>query len=393
MAVARLLPDEDAQDLIAMTREVCRKELAPRVEAAEETRRMPREVFSTLGELGLLTLPYPVEFGGGGQPYEVYLQVIEEVAATWMSVAVGMSVHVLTCFPVATFGTVAQQEELLTGMLSGRQLGAYALSEPQAGSDVAAISTAAQARTADDEPAGPGESAAAYRLSGTKSWISHAGHADYYTTFARTGPDGPRGLSCFVVPGDAAGLSFGAPEKKMGLHSDPVAQVFLDRVEVPASRRIGEPGQGMPIALAALSAGRLGIAAASTGLAQAALDLAVGYAKEREQFGRRIADFQGVSFLLADMQAAVLSGRAMYLHAARLRDAGREYAAEAAAAKLVCTDAAMRVTMDAVQVLGGYGYTQDYPAERYMREAKVTQIFEGTNQIQRLVIGRSLLKD
>lgn len=382
------MPTDDGRDLIAMTREVCQKELAPRVEAAEEARTLPREVFGMLGELGLLSLPYPEELGGGGQPYEVYLQVIEEIAAVWMSVAVGVSVHVLSCYPVATFGTRAQHEELLAPMLSGERLGAYALSEPQAGSDVSAITTTAEGVNPDatGDPA-------AYRLSGTKAWISHAGHADHYTTFVRTGGEGPRGLSCFIVPGASTGLSFGPPERKMGLHSDTVAQVYFDHVEVPASHMIGIPGQGMPIALAALSAGRLGIAAASTGLAQAALDLAVGYAKEREQFGRRIADFQGVSFLLADMQAAVLSGRAMYLHAARLRDAGRDYSCEAAAAKLVCTDAAMHVTMDAVQVLGGYGYTQDFPAERYMREAKVTQIFEGTNQIQRLVISRHLLKD
>ncbi len=389
------MPTDDGRDLIAMTREVCQKELAPRVDAAEENRELPRDAFRMLGELGLLSLPYPEELGGGGQPYEVYLQVVEEIASVWMSVAVGVSVHVLSCYPVATFGTPQQHEELLAPMLSGAHLGAYALSEPQAGSDVSAISTLATGFDTAGAELAPGADAAAtsYQLSGTKAWISHAGHADHYTTFARTGAEGPRGLSCFIVPGHSHGLTFGPPEKKMGLHSDTVSQVYFDRVEVDATRRIGAPGQGMSIALAALSAGRLGIAAASTGLAQAALDLAVGYAKEREQFGRRIADFQGVSFLLADMQAAVLSGRAMYLHAARLRDAGRDFSAEAAAAKLVCTDAAMKVTMDAVQVLGGYGYTQDFPAERYMREAKVTQIFEGTNQIQRLVIGRSLLKD
>ena len=385
MAISRLLPTDDARDLIAMTREVCQKELAPRVDAAEEARELPRDIFTTLGDLGLLALPYPEEYGGSNLPYEVYLQVVEEIGAVWMSVAVGVSVHVLSCYPVATFGTEAQKEELLVPMLSGQRLGAYALSEPQAGSDVSAISTVAT-RSAEADGA-----ATAYSLTGTKAWISHAGHADHYTTFARTSEEGSRGLSCFIVPGDAPGLTFGTPEKKMGLHSDTVSQVYFDKVPVPASRRIGAEGQGMALALSALSAGRLGIAAASTGLAQAALDLAVKYAKEREQFGSRIADFQGVSFLLADMQAAVLSGRAMYLHAARLRDAGRDFSTEAAAAKLVCTDAAMRVTMDAVQVLGGYGYTQDFPAERYMREAKVTQIFEGTNQIQRLVISRHLL--
>ena len=232
----------------------------------------------------------------------------------------------------------------------------------------------------------------AYRLHGRKAWISHAGHADYYTTFARTSDDGGRGLSCFVVPADAAGLSFGTPERKMGLHCDTVREVMYDGVPVDAARRIGAEGQGMAIALSALDAGRLGIAAAATGLAQSALDLATSYAKERQQFGRPIAANQGLAFLVADMEAAVTSARATYLHAARLKDAGRAFSKEAAVAKLIATDAAMRVTTDAVQVLGGAGYTQDFPAERFMREAKVTQIFEGTNQIQRLVISRHVFR-
>jgi alkylation response protein AidB-like acyl-CoA dehydrogenase len=241
--------------------------------------------------------------------------------------------------------------------------------------------------TPDDQP-----DPATYRIKGTKAWISHAGHADFYTCFVRTSDEGGRGLSCFVVPGDAEGLTFGAPERKMGLHCDTVSEVHFDGVEVGADRLVGELGHGMGIALAALDSGRLGIAAAATGLAQAALDRAVDYAKERQQFGRPIGEFQGLAFLIADMEAAVTSARASYLHAARLRDAGRPFSKEAAVAKLVCTDNCMRVTTDAVQVLGGAGYTQDFPLERYLREAKVTQIFEGTNQIQRLVISRQLLR-
>ncbi len=378
------MPTEEGQDLIDLTREICAKELRPRVDDAERAaatgEQFPTEVFRTLGGAGLLSLPHPEEHGGYGQPYEVYLQVVEEVASAWMSVAVGVSVHSLTAFPVTTFGTDAQRAALLPGMLSGDQLGAYCLSEPLAGSDIASMTTRA---TRDGD---------SYVLKGRKAWISHAGHADYYTTFARTSDDGGRGLSCLVVPADAEGLSFGTPEKKMGLHCDTVREVMFDDVRVDADRRIGEEGQGMSIALAALDAGRLGIAAAATGLAQAALDLAAGYAKERQQFGRAIGEFQGLAFLLADLEAAVTSARATYLHAARLKDAGRPFSKEAAVAKLVATDAAMRVTTDAVQVLGGAGYTQDFPAERYMREAKVTQIFEGTNQIQRLVIGRHVLR-
>jgi alkylation response protein AidB-like acyl-CoA dehydrogenase len=385
--VDRLVPTEEARDLIDLTRTICDEQLRPRADAAERgaatSPALPAAVFSTLGKAGLLSLPYPEEVGGGGQPYEVYLQVLEEIAGAWMSVAVGVSVHALTCYPVAQFGTPAQQAALLPAMLSGDQLGAYCLSERSAGSDVAAMTTTAT----PDDPASP----AAYRLKGTKAWTSHAGHADFYTTFARTSDDGGRGLSCFVVPGDAAGLAFGAPERKMGLHCDPVAEVHFDGVVVEAGRRIGQAGQGMAIALSALDSGRLGVAAAATGLAQAALDVAADYAGVREQFGRAIGQFQGLAFLLADLEAAVTSARATYLHAARLRDAGRPFTKEAAVAKLVCTDAAMRVTTDAVQVLGGAGYTEDFPLERYLREAKVTQIFEGTNQIQRLVISRHLL--
>ena len=381
MPAVRLLLNDDARDLLHLTRELCAKDLAPYVDEMERAAELPRDAFRLLGKSGLLSLPYPEEYGGGGQPYEVYLQVVEEIASVWMSVAVGISVHSLTCYPVAAWGTEAQREALLPAMLGGDQLGAYCLSEPMSGSDVASMTTRA-IRDGD-----------AYLLKGTKAWISHAGHADFYTTFARTSDDGGRGLSCFVVPADAAGIELAPPERKMGLACDTVRHVVFDGTPVDAERRIGDEGQGMAIALAALDSGRLGIAAAATGLAQGALDAALAYAKHREQFGQPIADFQGVAFLLADMEAAVTSARATYLHAARLRDAGRRFAKEAAVAKLVCTDNAMRVTTDAIQVLGGAGYTTDFPVERYFREAKVTQIFEGTNQIQRLVISRQLLKN
>lgn len=379
------MPTEIGDDLIALTREICDKSLRPQVddvEARAATQEVfPREVFATLGQAGLLSLPYPEELGGGGQPYEVYLQVVEEIASAWMSVAVGVSVHSLTCYAVHTFGSREQQESLLPEMLSGKLLGAYALSETLAGSDIAAMTTRA---TPDGDD---------WRIRGRKAWISHAGHADFYTTFARTSDDGPRGVSCFVVPGDADGLSFGAPEKKMGLHGDTVREVIYDDVPVAGDRLVGEMGRGVPMALSGLDAGRLGIAAAATGLAQSALEVAAKYATEREQFGRPIASNQGLAFLLADMEAAVTSARATYLHAARLRDAGRAFGKEAAVAKLIATDAAMQVTTDAIQALGGAGFTEDFPVARYFREAKVTQIFEGTNQIQRLVISRNLLAE
>jgi alkylation response protein AidB-like acyl-CoA dehydrogenase len=379
MAVERLLPTTEAADLLTLTREIADKELAPRVDEHERAETYPEGLFATLGAAGLLGLPYPEEHGGGAQPYEVYLQVLEELAARWAAVAVAVSVHGLACYPLAAYGTPEQRERWLPRMLAGELVGAYSLSEPQAGSDAAAL-------TCKAEPV-----AAGYRITGTKAWITHGGRADFYSLFARTGP-GSGGASCFLAPGKADGLSFGRPEDKMGLHAIPTTTAHWDGTVLEADRLIGAEGQGLQIAFAALDSGRLGIAAVATGLAQAALDTAAAYANERTAFGRRIIDHQGLGFLLADMAAAVDAARATYLDAARRRDAGREHRRAASVAKLVATDAAMKVTTDAVQVLGGYGYTRDFPVERYMREAKVMQIFEGTNQIQRLVIARSLAK-
>lgn len=376
--VDRELPSEEARALLALTRDLVERELAPRAAEDEAAGRFPRKVFRTLGEAGLLSLPYSEAHGGGGQPYEVYLQVLEELAAGWLAVGLGVSVHTLSCHALATFGTEAQRERWLPDMLGGDQLGAYCLSEPQSGSDAAALRTRAERDGGE------------YVIRGTKAWITHGGQADFYSAMVRTGVDGPRGISCLLVPGDSAQLSAAPPEHKMGMNSSPTAQLHFDGVRVAADRLIGEEGQGFQIALAALDSGRLGIAACAIGVAQAALDLAVEYAGTRQQFGRPIADFQGLSFMLADMATQIEAGRALYLAAARRRDSGLAFSKRAAMAKLFCTDTAMRVTTDAVQVLGGYGYTQDYPAERYMREAKVLQIVEGTNQIQRLVIGRHL---
>jgi alkylation response protein AidB-like acyl-CoA dehydrogenase len=376
--VERLLPSTEAADLLALTRTIVAKDLRPHVDEAERNGEFPRDTFRTLGRAGLLGLPFPEEHGGGGQSYEVYLQVLEEVAGGWASVGVGTSVHALSCFPLYTAGTDAQRKEWLPGMLAGDQLGAYCLSEAHAGSDPAAMRTRA-VRDGDH-----------YVINGAKAWTTHGGEADFYTVMARTSDDGPRGISCFLVPADTPGLSADHPESKMGLTGSTTATMLFDDVRVPVGRRIGQEGEGLSIALAGLDNGRLGIAAVATGVAQAALDVAVRYAKERETFGKPIIDHQGLAFLLADMDAAVQSARATYLAAARLRDAGRPFGREASIAKLVATDNAARVTSDAVQVLGGAGYTKDFPVERYMRETKVMQIFEGTNQIQRLIIARAL---
>ncbi|KAA1422068.1 acyl-CoA dehydrogenase [Nocardioides humilatus] len=375
-----MLPSDEARELLELTREIATKELAPQVHEAEEAAVFPEAAYRLLGRSGLLSLPFDEEYGGGGQPYEVYLQVIEEIAAAWPSVGVGTSVHSLTSTVVAANASEEMKQEWLPKLLGGDWLGAYCLSEPQAGSDVSGIRASA---VLDGD---------AYVVNGTKQWISNGSCADYYILFARTSPDPKRGLSAFIVPDGTPGMGFGAPEKKMGLACDVTTQVLFDDARIPVAQLIGEEGRGMQVALSALDAGRLGIAAVATGIAQAALDFSVDYAKERVQFGRPIGDNQGLQFMLADMAAAVERSRASYLHAARLKDAGLPFSRQASIAKLTATDAAMKVTTDAVQVFGGNGYTREYPVERLFRDAKVTQIFEGTNQIQRMVIARDLLR-
>jgi alkylation response protein AidB-like acyl-CoA dehydrogenase len=374
----RLLPDDGARELLALTGELAEKELAPRADDFERRGEFPREVLRTLGRAGLLGLPYPEEMGGGGQPYEVYLQVLELLAYRWLTVAEAVSVHTLACYPLYAHGADELRARLLPAMVGGDLLGAYCLSEPAGGSDPAAMTTRGVRDGAD------------YVISGTKAWITHAGVADFYNVFCRTGGPGSRGISCLLADGDTPGIQAQARERTMGMHASPVAQVVFDGARVPAGRLLGREGEGFRIAMQALDAGRLGMAACAVGLAQAALDYAVAYARERTQFGRPVVEFQGLGFLLADAATQISAARAMTLAAARLRDAGHPYSVEAAKAKLFATDMAMRVTTDAVQVLGGYGYVADHPVERWMREAKVLQIVEGTNQIQRLVISRAL---
>jgi len=322
MAVDRLLPTEEAVELVSLVREIAQAELAPRAAAKEAAARFPRDAFAMLGEVGLLGLPYPEKYGGAGQPYEVYLQALEEVAMASLTVGVGVSVHVMATYALAAFGTPEQHARYLPEMIGGEALGAYALSEVQAGSDISGMTT--RAKHADH----------GYELTGAKAWTTHGSYANFYTTFARTSDDPRGGVSCFHVPGDAPGLTFGRPEHKMGLNSSPTTALYFDAVPIEESRRIGDEGQGAGIALSALDSGRLGIAACATGLAQAALDLAVDYAKQREQFGRSIAEFQGLRFLLAEMAAAVDAARATYLMAARKRDAGRPFSRDAAVAKI-----------------------------------------------------------
>ncbi|WP_296194268.1 acyl-CoA dehydrogenase family protein [uncultured Microbacterium sp.] len=378
MPADRLLPNDEAEQFITIVDEFAARTMDPIVDEYEHDERCPEGLFQALGETGLLSLPFPEEVGGAGQPYEPYLQILEQIASHWSSVATAVSVHTMASFAILKHGTPEQIERFLPDMLEGRVIGGYSLSEPHAGSDVSAL----QCRAERVE--------GGYRITGEKSWITHGGRADLYILFARTG-EGPKGVSAFIAPGQTEGLSFSPSIDKMGLSAVPTASAYWDGTFLSEDRLLGAEGKGLSIALGALDSGRLGIAAVATGVAQAALDVAVRYAKEREAFGKAIALHQGVGFMLADVAAATDAARALYVDAARRRDLGVRFTRQASVAKLAATDAAMKVTTDAVQVLGGAGYTRDYPVERYMREAKVMQIFEGTNQIQRLVISRELV--
>ena len=348
---------------------------------AEERGEFPEAAYRLLGKSGLLSLPFPEEYGGGDQPYEVYLQVVEEIATAWPSVGVGVSVHApdrqrrrtptaaTTCAPSGC-----------RGCSSGDWLGAYCLSEPQAGSDVSAIRTRA-VRDGDE-----------YVVNGTKQWISNGSCADYYILFARTSDDPKRGLSAFVVPAETPGMTFGAPEKKMGLACDVTTQVIFDGARIPAAQLVGDEGAGMRVALSALDAGRLGIAAVAPASPRRRWRTRWRTPVSASSSAGRSASSRGCSSCSRTWRPTSSEPGRRTSMAARLKDAGRPFSRQASIAKLTATDAAMRVTTDAVQVLGGNGYTRDYPVERLFRDAKVTQIFEGTNQIQRMVIGRDLLR-
>jgi alkylation response protein AidB-like acyl-CoA dehydrogenase len=369
---------EDQREVVVAVREFVADRARPAAAGYEEKHEFPRDLFQHLGEMGLCGIPYDEAYGGGGQSYLTYLLVLEELATGFFSLALTLSVHHLSAFGVHGFGSDALKQKYLPRLFSGEWLGAYALSEASSGSDAASLRTKAS-RDGD-----------AYRLSGAKRFISSAGEAEFYLVMARTGGEGPKGISAFAVEKGWEGFDFGKREEKMGWQASPMRELLFDGCCVPAENLVGEEGQGFTIALAALEGGRMGIAACSTGLAQAAFDAAVAFARERHQFGKPIVEFEGIQFMLADMATGIEASRRLYREAARARDAGAPYGIAASMAKLFASDMAMRVTTDAVQIHGGYGYMQEYPVERYMREAKALQIVEGTNQIQRMVIGRSL---
>lgn len=374
----RFLLEGEDNELLNLVSDIAKQRLEPAASQGESSGQFPRDLITLLGESGLLSLPFPEEFGGAERSYRTYLCVIEELSRAWLTVGMSVSVHTLTASPVLWHGSRNQQERWLPFMLNGSTLGAYCLSEPEFGSDAAHLVTTAQ-------EVGPD-----FLINGRKAWITHGPIADYFTLFARTGEDGAKGISVFMTKPSAT-ISVERPEKKMGMAASPTAQVVFSDHRIAAEDLIGRPNGGFAIAMQALDAGRLGIAACAVGLAQRALDLAVDYAKSREQFGKAIGTFQGLRWNIAEMQSLVHAARAAYLVAAEHKDAGRPYSAMAASAKLIATDAAMRVTNDAIQIFGGNGYVADYDVERLFREAKVLQIVEGTNQIQREIIGKSLL--
>ncbi|HMV68435.1 MAG TPA: acyl-CoA dehydrogenase family protein [Myxococcota bacterium] len=371
-------PSEVQAQLAEAVGQFCRDAIAPHAEEDDEHERFRPELMRAMGEQGLCGVATAEAWGGLGLGYLEYCTVLEEIAKVSPSYAVSVAVTGLPQIILSLFGDDAQRRRWLPGLASGQLLGAFALSEPGSGSDAASLRTTAT-RKGDR-----------YVLEGTKYWITHGSYADVYVVMARTGGEGPRGVSAFLVPGDARGLSFGRKERKMGMRASPTMEVILEGVEVPADQRLGDEGIGFTVAMTALDSGRITIGATSVGIAQAALDCAGRYATQRRQFQTPIIDFQGVGFMLADMAVAIEGARLLVHKAAWLKDQGKPYSQIAAMAKVAATDAAMRVTTDAVQVLGGYGYCKDYPVERLMRDAKVMQIVEGTNQIQRLVISRHL---
>jgi alkylation response protein AidB-like acyl-CoA dehydrogenase len=373
----RMLDDEQGA-LARMVREFADEVLAPAAPEYEDRSEDPAALYKQLAELDLTGIPYPEAYGGGGQPYSTYLMVIEEIARAYLGVAIGLSVHTLCAFAVSEFGSEELKMDVLARLCTGEWFGAYSLTEPHSGSDAAALTTKAER---DD---------GVYRLTGSKVFCTRGNEADAVLLMARTGGGGAKGVTAFIVEKGTAGFEGSKKEDKMGWRSSPTWMLRLDGAEVPKARRVGDEGEGFRVALASLDSGRLGMAACAIGVAQAALDAALTFTSDREQFGKPVNQNQGLQFMLADMATQIEAGRALYRHAARLRDAGNDYSMAAAQAKLFCSDAAMRVTTDAVQLHGGYGYIKEYPVERYMREAKGLQIVEGTNQIQRLVVGRRL---
>jgi butyryl-CoA dehydrogenase len=381
MATAVPAIGEEERLLQATARDFAQREVAPSAIERDEAERFDRSIFARMGELGFTAAPIPEAVGGAGFSYLAWTLIMEELGAADMSSAVMLSVHILSQLPVVTWGSDEQRDRWLPAMLSGEALGAFALTEPHAGSDASAIRTRAER---------VGES---YRLTGTKIWISNAPEADRYLVFATVDPEvGAKGITAFLVEKGMPGFRFGAHEKKMGIRSCPAAELVFEGCEVPVSHRLGDEGDGYRIALSALGEGRISIAAACVGLARAGLDAAARYLGERKAFGGPLADQQGLRFMLAEMARDVASARALTREAAAAKDRGQGLAEVSSLAKWTASDVAMRVTTDAVQLFGGTGYSRETGIERLMRDAKGAQIYEGTNQIHRDIVAGEVLK-
>lgn len=363
-----------------MTRRFAQKELLPLIEEDEREGRFRPEMIARLGELGLTGIPLPEKYGGAELGYQEYVVTLEELAQVSTGYAISVAVTGLAQVILNLFGTEEQKQKFIPPLASGQAIGAFSLSEASSGSDAASLRTTA--KRVDDH----------YVINGTKLWTTQGNIASTILLMARTGGPGPSGVSTFIVEKGMPGLHYGKLEKKMGWNVSPTQELVLTDLKVPASHRVGEEGDGFKIAMTALDSGRITIAAAACGIAEAALEVARKHALERQQFGKPIAEFQGVSFMLADMKTQLEASKLLVQKAASLKDNGQPFSTEAAMAKLYATDSAMKITTDAVQILGGSGYTQDFPVERYMREAKAMQIVEGTNQIQRLVIGKAMIQ-
>ncbi len=372
--------NEEQSDIRDTVRRFTEQEITPHAEEWDETSTFPRAVYAKMAELGLMGMTTPEEYGGTMLTRLIGAIVYEELAKGEMATAVGLSVHNMVTGSIARFGNSEQRQQWAARLATGELLGAFSLSEAASGSDAASLQCRAE-RDGDE-----------YVLNGSKLWVTNGGEADIYLLMVRTKQEkGAAGITCLVVEKDTPGFSFGKTERKMGLHSSPTRELLFENCRIPIANLIGEEGQGFKIALASLDGGRINIGAVAVGVAQAAFDTARNYALEREQFGKPIATLQGIQFMLADMAMKIEASRLLVYEAAYKLDTGQSAAMHASMAKCFATDSAMEITTNAVQILGGAGYVRDYPTERYMRDIKVSQIFEGTNQIQRVVIARALL--
>ncbi len=372
--------NEDQQMMRKMVRDFVEDKVIPQAVITDATHEFPWELIRKMGELGLMGIPIPEEYGGAGSDFLSYILTLEEIARGCASTAVILAVHTsVGSFPILYFGTEEQKRKYLPKLASGEFIGAFALTEANAGSDASSLQTTA-VRQGDH-----------YVLNGSKRFITNAGYASVYTVMASTDRgQGARGITAFLVDKDTPGFRVGKQEEKMGLNGSSTCELVFEDALVPVANRLGAEGEGFKVAMSLLDGGRIGIGAQALGIAQAAFDEALAYSGERVQFKQVIGNFQGIQFMLADMATQIEAARLLVYQAASRRMAGLSYAKEASMAKMFASDTAVKVTTDAVQIFGGYGYSKEFKVERFMRDAKITQIYEGTNQIQRLVIAKHL---